>query len=126
LLFALSVSLLSGLPFYILRDWLPSLNQLEYTLFFSAYLLLVPIAFLGARQSLRMLNRLEEMGGRRIPFGHRLKKYKRRQPSVAQPPRPGLVVLAKANGPQQEALLTNRRSFSPTLFLRRKPIKMGY
>ncbi len=122
-LFALSLSLLSGLPVYFLRDWLPSLNQSEYIVFFSAYLLLVPVAFLGARQSLRMLKQVEELSGRRVSFQRRLRKLRRRERRLTRFPQPGPVTLTKVEWPQRNAQLTNQKIFSPAQSLGRKSLK---
>ncbi len=75
-----------GIPIYVLRDWLLSLAQHEWTLFFSGYLLALPVAFLGARYALRLLTRVEAMGGRRISFRRRLKRLKQREKGYAYQP----------------------------------------
>ncbi len=53
--------------------------QYEWMLLLSAYLLLLPVSLLAAKHSLRLLCRVEAMGGRRIPFRRRFKKLKQRQ-----------------------------------------------
>ncbi len=123
LLFAGSVSLLSGLPIYFLRDWLPSLNGSEYVLFFSAYLLLVPVAFLGARQSLRMLRQVEILSGRRVSFQRRYRKMCRREQRLTRSPLPGPVTPQPVRRPRLDALLTNGKVFRPAGFVPRTSVK---
>jgi hypothetical protein len=124
-LFAVNMSLLSGLPIYFLRDWLPSLNQSEYVLFFSAYLLLVPVAFLLARQSLRMLRQVEILSGRRVSFQRRYRKMRRREQRLTRAPLPGPVTpqSVRAERPRRDTVLTSKKMFSPTLFVSRKPLE---
>ncbi len=125
LLFAGSTSLLSGLPIYFLRDWLPSLNQSEYVLFFSAYLLLVPVAFLLARQSLRLLRAVEVLSGRRVSFQRRYRKLRRREQRLTRAPLPGPITPQplRAERPQRDTVITGRKLFSPTLFVSRKSLE---
>ena len=121
LLFAGSMSLLSGLPVYILRDWLPSLNGSEYALFFSAYLLLVPVALLGARQSLRLLRQVELMAGRRISFRRRYRKLRRREQRLTRSPLPGPVTPQPAG--RLDASLTTGKFSRPAGFVPRRAVK---
>ncbi len=123
LLFAVSVSLLSGLPIYFLRDWLPSLNGSEYVLFFSAYLLLVPVGFLLARQSLRMLRQVEIMSGRRVSFQRRLRKLRRREQRLTRSPLPGPVTPQPVGRHRLNALLLSGKVFRPAGFVPRSAVK---
>lgn len=123
LLFAGSMSLLSGLPIYFLRDWLPSLSGSEYGLFFSAYLLLVPVAFLGARQSLRMLRQVEIMSGRRVSFRRRYRKLRRREQRLTRSPLPGPVTPQPAGRARPDASLTTGKVFRPAGFVPRRAVK---
>ena len=122
-LFAGSMSLLSGLPIYFLRDWLPSLNQSEYVLFFSAYLLLVPVAFLGARQSLRLLREVEILSGRRVSFQRRYRKLRRREQRLTRAPLPGPVTPQPVGQPRTNSFLTKRQLFRPVGFVLRSTVK---
>ena len=123
LLFAGSMSLLSGLPIYFLRDWLPSLNQAEHVLFFSAYLLLVPVGFLMARQSLRMLRQVEIMSGRRVSFQRRYRKMRRREQRLTRSPLPGPVTPQPVDRTRPHALLANRSLFRIVPFPARQAVK---
>jgi len=123
LLFAGSMSLLSGLPIYFLRDWLPSLNQAEHVVFFSAYLLLVPVGFLLAGQSLRMLRQVEIMSGRRVSFRCRYRKMRRREQRLTRSPLPGPVTPQPVDRSRPYALGTNRTLFRPVLFPARRAVK---
>lgn len=118
-LFALSMFVLTGLPLYFLREWLPSLGPAEYTLLFSAYLLLMPVAFLMARQSLLLLRRVEMMGGRRVSFRRQYRKLKRRERRINRVPSPGTVIQTDANRPVPAQRFTNQRAFTPAVFLNR-------
>jgi hypothetical protein len=118
-LFALSMFVLTGLPLYFLREWLPSLGATEYTLFFSAYLLMLPVAFLMARESLRLLRRVEMMGGKRVSFRRQYRKLKRRERRLNRLASPSPVVTTHVRQPAPVQGLTNRKVFTPTLFLNR-------
>ena len=118
-LFAFSVFLETGLPLYFLREWLPSPDTTEYTLFFSAYLLTLPVAFLMARHALLLLRRIEIMGGKRISFRRQYHRLKRQERRMNRLPSPSPVITApkRQHAPAQE--LTNQRVFTPAVFLNR-------
>jgi hypothetical protein len=118
-LFALSLFVLTGLPLYFLREWLPSLGATEYTLFFSVYLLLLPVAFLMARHSLLLLRRVEMMGGKRVSFRRQYRKLRRQERQPNRQPSPGPGLPADARRPVPVSGLTNRKVFTPAVFLNR-------